>query len=1076
MALLLEGYYSLYQQMAECQKIYDKYTVSQRENKEKSESEYRDLQEYSVNYRVQLENAIKKTETFKNLAKTLCNRSVESQVPLKYDNGRLSQLMVQANSAFNGSIYAEQLYTEASGQMLYLQKEIADIDKKLAEQKVKLEVGSAEENAHDMLYAKEASVRAAQILKEPSARIFFDKLEEDYATYVEGQARENAKINTVSIGVSKMPLPLAGNTVETLGIPEFAYDKIYGGLNIPVDFALCQPMVMGIAYDGLMESILLSGIQNYLINVLRYGGHCFDDILFIDPVRFSNVGLGPLMKISGVEGSVVEKVPTSKDEVAVRVNTLINQLVHQNDDRAWEKGRKLLIFHDFPEGYRSETVAAIRQLCANVGYYGISVIIAYNVSGKSHLVEDAYAEIKPFLTAEIGSVGGKFVFICGQERFPFQWYQAPAVLEQSILDGFISEEVAEDTGNDYLKRIGIPERPVYYKGNRKISNIPYGVGQSGNISFMDFEGSNFASFICGASRSGKTTMLHTLITGVLKSMHPDDVEIWLIDFKMTEFSRYVSHLPPHIRYIILDESPELVYDIVDRLTEILRKRQSIFMGKWQKLDDVPKERYMPVMFIIIDEFSVMSHIIAYAEESGKGDYKVKMQTLLAKGAALGMRFIFSSQGFTSGSRGLNDFAKKQIQQRIAMKTEYQEIVNTLDLNSRSESDKRQMEELDVHYVLVREPMDSNGDHLKLSKVLYISDYTKQEQFIDNINCVMHPSPKYDVTNTESYIDKKPLILDGNRYLAFSEKQAEIEKYILDIGYQNGDSVSYLFLGSPKRLLPVYGIELSNEFGENVLMMTPVVEAEAAGAVVLSAENSFKQQHGETEIWTNRKNGIYRQLHGLNMTASILNDIEEICQMIHQIRKQVEASVGSRRLFILLGFETLLAEMAFVESKMEVRQRRRSRVSFDLLTQMQAGMDPVPEGSLPQESSKDSSQTKEKADIREELKYILTHGPRLGYHFMMVFNTYGEFKQSGISQDMFRHKILFRMAKGDVSLIAGSREAAVVAALEDHCFRYTNGLEGISFKPYLHKGISVDGWHIDENGEVTQSQEEEEYLL
>ena len=46
-----------------------------------------------------------------------------------------------------------------------------------------------------------------------------------------------------------------------------------------------------------------------------------------------------------------------------------------------------------------------------------------------------------------------------------------------------------------------------------------------------------------------------------------------------------------MRYIILDESPELVYDIIDRLSEILQKRQNIFKGVWQKLYDVPKEKY-----------------------------------------------------------------------------------------------------------------------------------------------------------------------------------------------------------------------------------------------------------------------------------------------------------------------------------------------------------------------------------------------------------------------------------------------------------------------------------------------------
>ena len=65
---------------------------------------------------------------------------------------------------------------------------------------------------------------------------------------------------------------------------------------------------------------------------------------------------------------------------------------------------------------------------------------------------------------------------------------------------------------------------------------------NGNILSLDFENSNFATFICGASRSGKSTLLHTIITGLIKNNHPDDIEMWLIDFKMTEFSRYIDTL------------------------------------------------------------------------------------------------------------------------------------------------------------------------------------------------------------------------------------------------------------------------------------------------------------------------------------------------------------------------------------------------------------------------------------------------------------------------------------------------------------------------------------------------------
>ena len=51
----------------------------------------------------------------------------------------------------------------------------------------------------------------------------------------------------------------------------------------------------------------------------------------------------------------------------------------------------------------------------------------------------------------------------------------------------------------------------------------------------DFENELFAAFMMGASRSGKSTLLHTIICSLLMDYHPDELELWLLDFKMLEF-------------------------------------------------------------------------------------------------------------------------------------------------------------------------------------------------------------------------------------------------------------------------------------------------------------------------------------------------------------------------------------------------------------------------------------------------------------------------------------------------------------------------------------------------------------
>ncbi len=48
---------------------------------------------------------------------------------------------------------------------------------------------------------------------------------------------------------------------------------------------------------------------------------------------------------------------------------------------------------------------------------------------------------------------------------------------------------------------------------------------------------------------------------------------------------------------------------------------------------------------------------------------------------------------------------------------------------------------------------------------------------------------------------------------------------------------------------------------------------------------------------------------------------------------------------------------------------------------------------------------------------------------------------------------------------GSGGAAAVSELSGHSFRYTNGVESVTFRPYLHEGLSWDGWQMGDAGAV-----------
>lgn len=1055
--------------------------------------------------RADLEKKISRTKALIEIAQTHTSKHVASEEPLPYDQGQLSRLAVQINSENPRDPFAEKLYTVATGQMKSLEIELEQLA--IDEEKTKRVSGMEYADEFSKLqeeYEKNNS-QIEDYLNGREPRELFSMIQARCKMFAQGHddTCTDSK-GVISVGTVTRPLPVCHGCEST-------YSSIFGdycnveteSLFIPADISFNSGSVLVVNYKNESEGRILKGLQNLIVNFGQMYGDVSPQVHFIDPIRYNASSLGALSVLCGNQGALIEEVPSSVETIKKVLRTLTAEL-NQFDINGNEYTPKkhLIIVHNYPQGYESSVVSQVQQLCVNAKHYGINVILTTNTSLSGVVASDVINYIKSFSTVIDEDVYYDFE---KNSSFPFEWFAFSGEIPRAIIKRYIDERPIIDRSSVYEKRIGVPVISEFHKGHRRLENIPYGIDRSGDIQSISFEDSNFATFICGASRSGKSTLLHTLITGIIKNTHPDDVEMWLIDFKMTEFSRYTNHLPPHVRYIILDESPELVYDIINRLTEILQKRQNIFKGKWLKLDDVPLEKYMPAIIVIIDEFSVMSQIIADSIVNSKDNYSIKLQTLLAKGAALGLHFIFASQGFTSGTRGLNDFSKKQIQQRIAMKTEFNEIRETLDLKSASDDDKAMMEQLPVHHVLTRTPVDRKGNHLKLSEVLYISEYANQERMIDSMSNAVKPAPKYYPGDNKAYIDKRTMIIDGNIYLTFNEKAEDIKDFIKshrDI-VNDGDT-GYVFFGEPRRMMPIYPVEVSRGFNENILIVSPNTEKMSATSIILSLEQSLQFQHLPLHIWTSKRNSIYKQYIGdCKGDASIVyKELPDICEEIRGIKQAIERKEEAKQFYVLLGFESMIMDMEFQDGSnhengavprtkrdvlSEISVEKRNPGDLDLLSKLMAAEEGVLTISDNKNTDIDFEVNDEIAiskdvinksayDAREDLKYIFTHGPNLGYHFVVVFNSVGEMKQSKINTTLFRHKIMFRAPRQEAMEVVGSSGAGIISELDDHSFRYTDGIESVSFRPYLHKGLSWDGWKIGDGGVVDSFEDEDEYLL
>src|SRR5207245_9976601 len=83
--------------------------------------------------------------------------------------------------------------------------------------------------------------------------------------------------------------------------------------------------------------------------------------------------------------------------------------------------------------------------------------------------------------------------------------------------------------------------------------------------------------IAGKTGSGKSTLLHALISNLSLLYSPDEVELYLVDFKKGgEFKTYATHALPHARVVAVESEREFGLSVLQRLDAEVKLRGAPF--------------------------------------------------------------------------------------------------------------------------------------------------------------------------------------------------------------------------------------------------------------------------------------------------------------------------------------------------------------------------------------------------------------------------------------------------------------------------------------------------------------------
>ena len=213
-------------------------------------------------------------------------------------------------------------------------------------------------------------------------------------------------------------------------------------------------------------------------------------------------------------------------------------------------------------------------------------------------------------------------------------------------------------------------KPAQFWTLKSDGDVGVAVGRSGATRVQTFRlGKGVAqhALVAGKTGSGKSTLLHALISNLAMWYSPDEVELYLIDFKKgVEFKTYAMHHLPHARAIAVESDREFGLSVLQRIDVEMTRRAELFRPfKSQNLQMYREAsgKKMPRTLLIIDEFQEF-----FTEDDKLAqDAALLLERIVRQGRAFGVHLLLGSQTI-GGSSGLSRSTIGQIGVRIALQT------------------------------------------------------------------------------------------------------------------------------------------------------------------------------------------------------------------------------------------------------------------------------------------------------------------------------------------------------------------------------------------------------------------------
>ena len=343
----------------------------------------------------------------------------------------------------------------------------------------------------------------------------------------------------------------------------------------------------------------------------------------------------------------------------------------------------LFVLVNYPTGMRDDTAKRVMKIIQNGNKAGIFSII---INNKACPLAPGYkpAEFTQFIenteksSLVINKSGGSFSLnnLGVRNRFVPKKNISVSSLASII-------EMLKDSAESNRQKViplsqmfgdtdTIVASPKGVPSSAEVLDIPIGArgGEIQNLLLKTTGDGSAHAVLIGGTGSGKSNLLHTIIMSACYKYSPEELNLYLVDFKGgVEFKYYEANKVrekqiPHIKLTGLTSDVEDGVAILNNLHKELRRREEEFNRC--NVEDIVEYRNLgkkiPRLFVIIDE---IQELFEQDERLGQKAIDI-LRELFKKGRAFGINILWASQNVPNAA-GLKSKVLSQIGNRISLR-------------------------------------------------------------------------------------------------------------------------------------------------------------------------------------------------------------------------------------------------------------------------------------------------------------------------------------------------------------------------------------------------------------------------